>query len=180
MRLLLLALAAPLILAACDVSSSTSTSADPQNAAGGYRLEVRAVDGVQTYIVTAPDGRQTASRVAAGASALLDADQVQHLGVAEPLSDEPHPEVFAMRMPGVNISVSADEDNPSGDAATVHINAGGRTVHVDAEDGGPGENDDRANVLITGASESDARDFINDAEDMSAEVKQQMLTAVGL
>jgi hypothetical protein len=53
-------------------------------------------------------------------------------------------------------------------------------VHVDAEDGGPGENDDRANVMITGATESDARDFINDAEDVSAEVKQQMLTAVGL
>lgn len=180
MRLLLLALAAPLILTACDVSSSTSTSRDTQDAAGGYTLEVRAVEGVETYIVTAPDGRQTASTVAEGMSSLLDADQIQRLGVAEPLSPEPHPEVFAMRLPGVNISVSADEDNPNGDAATVHINAGGRTVHVDAEDGGPGENDDRANVLITGANESDARDFINDAEDISAEVKQQMLTAVGL
>ena len=76
--------------------------------------------------------------------------------------------------------VAADEDNPNGDSATVLVNAGGRTVHVDAEDGGPGENDDRANVMITGATESDARDFINDAEDVSAEVKQQMLTAVGL
>ncbi|MEQ1491357.1 MAG: hypothetical protein ABL932_12495 [Terricaulis sp.] len=178
MRLLLLALAAPLILAACD--GSYSSTSDTQEAAGGYTLEVRAVEGVQTYIVTAPDGRQTASRTAAGTSALLDADQIQRLGVAEPLSAEPHPEVFAMRLPGVNISVAADEDNPDSDSATVLVNAGGRTVHVDAQDGGPGENDDRANVMISGATESDARDFINDAEDVSAEVKQQMLTAVGL
>lgn len=178
MRLLLLALAAPLILAACDGSySSTGTTQEP---AGGYTLEVRAVEGVQTYIVTAPDGRQTASTVAEGMSSLLDAEQVQRLGVAEPLSPEPHPEVFAMRLPGVDISVAADEDDPNSDSATVNINAGGRTVHVDAEDGGPGENDDTANVRITGATESDARDFINGAEDVSAEVKQQMLTAIGL
>ncbi len=179
MRVLLLALAAPLILGACTGSYSSSSDAAPEPA-GGYTLEVRAVEGVQTYIVTAPDGRQTASTVAEGMSSLLDADQIQRLGAAEPLSAEPHPEVFALRLPGVNISVAADEDNPNGDSATVLVNAGGRTVHVDAEDGGPGENDDRANVMITGATESDARDFINDAEDVSAEVKQQMLTAVGL
>ena len=178
MRRVLLALVAPLILAACD-GSYTSTDA-AQTPAGGYSLEVRAVQGVQTYIVTAPDGRQTASTIVEGISSLLDADQIQRLGVAEPLSAEPHPEVFAMRLPGVNISVAADEDNPNGDSATVRVNAGGRTVHVDAEDGGPGENDDTANVMITGATESDARDFINDAEDISVEVRQQMLTALGL
>ncbi|MCA8887037.1 MAG: hypothetical protein KDA35_10435 [Hyphomonadaceae bacterium] len=177
MRLLLLALAAPLILAACDVASSTSTTQSP---AGGYTLEVRAVEGVQTYIVTAPDGRRTASTAAEGTSRLLDAGQIERLGAAEPLSSEPEPEVFGLRLPGVDISVSADEDNPDGDSATVHINAGGRTVHVDAEDGGPGDDDDRANVMITGASESDARGFINDAEHLSDDVKQQMLTAVGL
>ncbi len=177
MRLLLLALAAPLVLAACDASSSSTTST--QEPAGGYRLEVRAVQGVQTYIVTAPDGRQTASRATQGVSALLDADAIERLGVAEPLSSD-QPEVFALRLPGVDISVAADEDNANSDSATVHINAGGRTVHVDAEDGGPGENDDTANVLITGATEEDARDFINDAEDVSAEVRSQMLAAVGL
>lgn len=177
MRLLLLALVAPFILAACDASYSSSESA--QEPAGGYRLEVRAVQGVQTYIVTAPDGRQVASRAAEGVSALLDNEAIERLGVAEPLNPD-QPEVFAMRLPGVNISVAADEDNPNSDSATVHINAGGRTVHVDAEDGGPGENDDTANVLITGATEEDARDFINDADELSAEVKQQMLAAVGL
>lgn len=182
MRLLfLLAMAAPLILAACDASSSSSgMPANQEPAAGGYTLEVRAVEGVQTYIVTAPDGRQTASRVAEGASALMDADAVQRLGPMEPINGEPNLEVFAMRMPGVNISVAADESDPNSESATVRVNAGGRTVHVDAEDGGPGEDDDRANVRITGATESDARDFINDAEDISADVKQQMLTALDL
>jgi hypothetical protein len=179
MRLLLLTLAAPLLLAACDGSYSSSDAAT-QDPAGGYTLEVRAVEGVQTYIVTAPDGRQTATRVAEGASALLDADTIQRLGPMEALSDDPNPEVFALRFPGVDISVAADESDPNSESATVRVNAGGRTVHVDAEDGGPGENDDRANVRITGATEEDARDFINDAEDVSAEVKQQMLTALDL
>jgi hypothetical protein len=182
MRLLfLLAMAAPLILAACDGSySSSSEAATQEPTAGGYTLEIRAVEGVQTYVVTAPDGRRSGTRVAEGASALMDADAIQRLGPMEPIQGEPNPEVFALRFPGVDISVAADESDPNSESATVRVNAGGRTVHVDAEDGGPGENDDRANVLITGATESDARDFINDAEDVSAEVKQQMLTALGL
>lgn len=178
MRMLfLLAMAAPLILAACDGSYSTAATQEP---AGGYTLEVRAVEGVQTYVVTGPDGRQTGTRVAEGASALMDASAIQGLGDMEPLRDEPNPEVFSLRFPGVDISVAADESDPNSESATVRVNAGGRTVHVDAEDGGPGENDDRANVRITGATEEDARDFINDAEDVSAEVKQQMLAALGL
>lgn len=179
--LLLLALAAPLILAACDGSySATDTASDVQEPPGGYTLEVRAVEGVQTYVVIAPDGRRTGSRAAEGASALLDTDAIQGLGEMEPLRAETNPEVFSMRFPGVDISVAADESGPNSESATVRVNAGGRSVHVDAEDGGPGENDDRANVRITGATDSDARDFINDAENVSAEVKQQMLTALGL
>ena len=178
MRLLLLALAAPLVLAACD--GSYSSYAAHREPAGGYTLEVRAVEGVQTFIVTAPDGRSTGSRVAEGASALLDGDAIQSLGAMEPLSDEAHPEVFAMRFPGVDISVSADADNPNSESANVRVNAGGRSVHVDADEGGPGDTDDRANVRITGATEEDARDFINDANDVSAEVKTQMLAAIGL
>jgi len=179
LRLMLLTLAAPLLLAACDGSYSSTDIAD-QDPAGGYTLEVRAVEGVQTYIVTAPDGRQSASRVAEGASALLDESAVQGLGEMAPLRSDPRPEVFALRFPGVDISVAADEDNPNSESATVRINAAGRSVHVDAEEGGPGDDDDRANVRITGATESDARDFINDAEDVSAEVKSQMLAQLGL
>jgi hypothetical protein len=130
--------------------------------------------------VTAPDGRQTASRFADGASTLLDADAMRSLGDMEPLNGEANPEVFALRFPGVDISVAADESDPNSESATVRVNAGGRTVHVDAEEGGPGESDDRANVRISGATEEDAREFINDAEHVSVEVKQQMLAAVGL
>jgi hypothetical protein len=178
MRALILTLALPLMLAACD--GSYSSDASNQEPAGGYTLEVRAVDNVQTYIVTAPDGRQTAGRAAEGASALLDADAIQSLGAMEPLNEDAQPEVFAMRFPGVDISVAADEDNPDNESATVRVNAAGRSVHVDADEGGPGDADDRANVRITGATEEDARDFINEAEDVSAEVKTQMLAALDL
>lgn len=178
MRVWLFALAAPLILGACDGSFTTSENA--REPAGGYTLEVRAVEGVQTYIVTAPDGRQTAGRAAEGASALLDADAIRGLGDMQALNGEAQPEVFAMRLPGVDISVAADADNPNGESATVRVNAAGRSAHVDANEGGPGDADDRANVRISGASESDARDFISDAEQISPEVKAQMLAAVGL
>lgn len=181
MRALIAALALPLALLACGAPNTSSDTSDAtEEAAGGYTLEVRAVQGVETLIVIAPDGRRTAARTTQGVSALLDEQAIQGLGEMQPLSDEPNPEVFAMRMPGVNISVAADENDPNGDSATVSVNAGGRTVHVDAQDGGAGENDDRANVRITGATESDARDFINDNEDVSAEVKTQMLAAIGL
>lgn len=178
MRLLMLVLALPLVLAACYVSSTGEHVAEAP--VGGYTLEVRAVEGVQTYIVVAPDGRQTAGRAAEGTSTLLDAEAIQGLGDMQALNTEPQPEVFAMRFPGVDISVSADADNPNSESANVRVNAGGRSVHVDADEGGPGDTDDRANVRITGATEEDARDFINDAEQISPDVKTQMLAAVGL
>ena len=164
-----------LALAACD-GSMTVTDQEP---AGGYTLEVRADQSQQTYIVTAPDGRVTGARHAEGASALMDADAVQRLGAMQPLSGEGQ-EVFALRFPGVDIAVSADGDHPNSESAQVRISAGGRSVHVDADEGGPGDADGRANVRITGATEEDAREFINDAEQLSAEVKAQMLAALGL
>jgi hypothetical protein len=174
MRALLLALAAPLLLAACG-GDYVAENAAP---AGGYTLEVRADQGQHVYIVTAPDGRQTASRVADGASTLLDASALQALGA--PVESSAQPEVFGLRLPGVDISVAADASDPNAESATVRINAAGRSVHVDAEEGGPGEGDDRANVRITGASEADVRDFINEAHDVTPEVRTQMLAAIGL
>lgn len=164
-----------LALAACD-----GATMGEQEPAGGYTLEVRADEEVQTYIITAPDGRATAARSAEGASALLDADAIERLGAMQPLNPEPQPEVFALRFPGVDIAVSADEDNPNSESAQVRVSAGGRTVHVDAEEGGPGGVGDRANVRITGATEEDAREFIDDAEHLSSEVKAQMLATLGL
>ncbi|MGQ0533234.1 MAG: hypothetical protein ACT4OF_11180, partial [Caulobacteraceae bacterium] len=175
---LFLTLVLPFVLAACD--GTYGADASTQDPAGGYTLEVRADESAQVYVVTAPDGRQTASRIADGASSLLDTSAIQALGEMQPLNTEPQPEVFAMRFPGVDISVGADENNPNSESATVRVNAAGRSVHVDADEGGPGDADDRANVRITGATEEDARDFINDAEDLSAEVKSQMLAALDL
>ena len=150
MRGLFLALIAPVALLACDGSYTASGDQAP---AGGYTLEVRASENIQTFIVTAPDGAMVAAA---------------------------NTEVFALRFPGVDISVAADADNPNSESATVRVNAGGRSVFVDAQEGGPGDGDDRANVRITGATEEDARDFINDAEQLSDEVKTRMIAALGL
>jgi hypothetical protein len=178
MRALFVTLFAPLVLAACEASYDARSPT--QAPAGGYILEVRADEDAQVYIVTAPDGRQTASRHTGGTSTLLDTGAIQALGDMTPINTEPRPEVFALRFPGVDISVAADEDNPNSESATVRVNAAGRSVHVDADEGGPGDSDDRANVRITGATEEDARDFINDAEDISPDVKSQMLAALSL
>ena len=177
MRGLFLALIAPVALLACDGSYTASGDQAP---AGGYTLEVRASENIQTFIVTAPDGAMVAAANTSGASALLDAGAIQALGEMQPLNAEPQPEVFALRFPGVDISVAADADNPNSESATVRVNAGGRSVFVDAQEGGPGDGDDRANVRITGATEEDARDFINDAEQLSDEVKTRMIAALGL
>lgn len=174
----LIAAGALAALAACD-SSTTTASNEAGETAGGYTLEVRADEAQRTYIVTAPDGGQAATQVVDGMSTMLNADGIRALGEMQAM-DEGALEVFALRVPGVNISVAADEDNPNSESANVRINAGGRSVHVDAQEGGPGDGDDRANVRITGATESDARDFINDAEDVSVEAKTQMLAALRL
>jgi hypothetical protein len=174
----LIAAAALAALAGCDTSTTTASN-EATDTAGGYTLEVRADETQRSYIVTAPDGGQAATQVVDGMSTMLNADGIRALGEMQALS-EGQPEVFALRVPGVNISVAADEDNPNSESANVRINAGGRSVHVDAEEGGPGDGDDRANIRITGATESDARDFINDAEGVSAEAKTQMLAALRL
>ena len=55
MRWVIAALA--LGLAACGESTSTTTDTADATQPGGYILEIRATNDVQTYLVTAPDGR---------------------------------------------------------------------------------------------------------------------------
>ena len=62
----------------------------------------------------------------------------------------------------------------------VTMNIGGFGLDVNADDGGPGDGDDRARVRLTGLSAHDARKFITDADDLSPAVQAQMLTALGL
>ena len=62
----------------------------------------------------------------------------------------------------------------------VTMNIGGFGLNVNADEGGPGAGDDRAQVRLTGLSAHDARKFITDADELSPQVQAQMLTALGL
>ena len=169
-------------LAACsEGASSTTDSADATPAAEGYTLEIRATNDVQTYLVTTPDGRIVGSRAASGVSALLDDNRAQTLAAEAPPEGEPLPEVMSLRLPGFQMAISGTDEDPNGENGSVNISVGGeQNVVVRANEGGPGEEDDTAFVRITGADEDTARDFINDAEELSAETKTQMLGALGL
>ncbi len=158
MRWVIVALA--LGLAACDGSTTTTSGGDGTTtaAADGYTLEIRAMESVQTYLVTAPDGRIVGGRAAEGVSALLDAGRAQSLAAEPPPEGEPQPEVMAMRWPGFEMSISGDEENANGENGSVNISIGGeQQVEVRANEGGPG-----------------------DADELSAETKTEMLGALGL
>lgn len=198
MRKLIAAAAAALALAGCSVGADggQSPSAVP---AEGYTLQVVADDSRQIYLVTHSDGRAAAAQVENGVSSMTDAEQAQalvseRLGVLGP-SEEP----VAIRFPGFQMSIAGQDGGPQGDRVRIAISAGGREIVVDAEDS-DGDNHgaaeaearisesakvnvddaDRAVVRIAGASERDAREFINEAEDLSAETKAQMLAALNL
>ncbi|WP_395645920.1 hypothetical protein [Terricaulis sp.] len=195
MRFVVAALAL-LGLAACDggpigADSNGSTPA-------GYRLEVRALEGVQTYLITAPDGKVVGAQAADGASRLLDDQRIQEIAdTPMPADADAPPEVMSLKLPGFEMSINADQ-NETGDATAGDATAGDATsgddggnaqvkmrvrgqemVSIDARENGPGDADDIAHVVISGASEETARDFITDADELSEEVKQQMRAALG-
>jgi hypothetical protein len=176
MRFLIVGLA--VLAAACSADVNVDGAAAPGE---GYTLEVRATNGEQTYLVTTPDGRVVGARAAEGASALMNGDSAQRLASDPPPQGDAPPEVMSLRLPGVNVQINAegDEDKENGRAA-VSVNAGEHSVVVNADEGGPGEADDRAYVRITGADEGSVRDFINDAEELSSEVKAEMFTELGI
>lgn len=166
-----LAAFAAVFLAACAV--------EQHDQAGGYTLEVRAAGDAQVFLVTAPDGRAVAGRAADGVSALMDAEAARAFNVL-PEGAEALPEVMALRLPGFELSIAAEDGDVEGaDGARVSINAAGRQIQVNARDD-DGGNNGRAHVRITGASADDARGFINDAEELSAEVKAEMISALDL
>lgn len=180
MRWVIAALA--LGLAACDSSTSTSANSDGATAAAdGYTMEIRATEASQDYVIVAPDGRTVGARAADGASALMDTARAQALVAEPPPEGADVPEVFSVRLPGFEMAVSGTEENANGDNGAVNLRIGGeQNVIVRANEGGPGDADDTAFVRITGADEQSVRDFINDAEELSPEVKTQMLTELGL
>lgn len=178
MRLMIAGVA--LLAAAC--SADVNVSDGDQPGAGGYTLEVRATQAEQTYLITAPDGRVIGARAAEGASALMDGQRAQRLASDPPPQGETPPEVMSLRLPGFEMQINAKEDDANGESGRVALSLGGNghNIVVHADEGGPGGADDRAYVRITGADEAAVRDFINDAEELSADVKAQMFAALGI
>lgn len=169
-------------LAACDDGplGADSNGATP----AGYRLEVRALEGVQTYIITAPDGKVVGAQAADGASAMLTDTRIQELaGQPLPVDENAPPEVMSLKVPGFEMSINADGDEAGtgedGNAQVKMRVRGQETVSIDARENGPGDADDIAHVVITGASEQSTREFIDEQEDLSADVKAQMRAALG-
>lgn len=168
-------------LAACDRSVSSSDGAQAE--ADGYTMEIRAGEVEQTYLITTPDGRTVGARAAEGASALMDSARAQALIAEPPPQNEDLPERVAIRLPGFEMTVSGEDDGGSEENGQVRLNIGGgdgEQVTVHADEGGPGEADDRAYVRITGADEDSVREFISNAEELSPEVKTQLLAELGL
>lgn len=184
MRWMIAAVAA-LALMGCKDEGKTQTAAAAE-APHGYRMEVRAANEEQIYLVTAPDGRMTAAHAGAGTSGIMSTDSARRLA-AVPTGTSDAPEVMSFRMPGFDLRINANKDENgeinSDNNGQVRLSMGsgnGQRIEVNANEGGPGDADDNAHVLITGADADAARDFINEQDDLSPEVKTQMLAAVGL
>jgi hypothetical protein len=170
-----------LALAACDASinSSDHESGAPPS---GYTMEIRASSLDQTYIVVAPDGATVGARAAEGVSALMDSAR------ARALFDDPPPqaetsELMSLRLPGFDMSIGGGGEGEDGEPGRVQISIGGdgQRVEVHADEGeSASDADDRAFVRITGADEDAVREFIAEAEELSPEVKSQMLAGLGL
>jgi hypothetical protein len=189
MRWMIVALA--LGAAACDGAVTTSDSGKRGATPEGYTMEVRADASQQTYLITAPDGRIVGAQSAAdGASALMDTARARTLIGQPPPRMEEVPNVLTLRVPGFDMSIGGVGDGENGegkdgdvDQGQVRLSVGGehgQRVEVQADEGGPGEDDDHAFVRITGANEEAVREFLDDAEDLSPEVKTQMLAGLGL
>ena len=180
MRVVIAVLAA-LTLAACDASVDTKGGDEAAAASEGYTMVIRATAGEQTYLITGPDGRTVGARAAEGASALMDASRAQSLIGEPPPRMEEVPEVMSLRLPGFDMSVGGREgEREDSGQVKLSIGEGNQRVEVNADEGGPGEADDRAFVRISGADEEAVREFIADAEELAPEVRTQMLAGLGL
>ncbi|MEZ6023652.1 MAG: hypothetical protein R3C16_09655 [Hyphomonadaceae bacterium] len=119
-------------------------------------------------------------RAADGASALMDVPALVQALAATPASDAPRGEV-SMRMPGFSLDVDSDDGEADGGGrVAINIGAGGRSVQVNADDGGPGNGDDRAFIRLTGLDADDVRQLITEADELSPSVQAQMLAELGL
>lgn len=171
-----------LLAAGCIDVSTTADNGEGGEAVSGYTLEVRASEGEQIFLVTSPEGKTAAARASGGASALMGESEVQTLLAAAPEpSTDAHQEVVSLRLPGIDLRVSGDGEGSGEDGSGhVSVNVGGHSVEVNASEGGPGDSDDRAHVLIRGVPESEAREFIAKADQLSPNVQAAMMAELGL
>lgn len=169
-------------LAACSVSTDGANPAPAPRE--GFTLSVIAEENEQIYLVTHTDGRAAAARVAGTTSEIIEPAAAEtrieeRLGV---LGESETP--VQISFPGFSLSVAAQDRGEGKERARIAINAGGQEVLIDADDaGGPaheGDGADRAAVRVPGVNEDAARDFITDAENMSAETKAEMLRLLNL
>lgn len=167
-------------LAGCDAPPDSDLAGGPSGG-GGYTLEIRAGEGEQTYLVVGPDGRTVGARAAEGASALMDSERAQAL-FDDPPPQEEISEVMGLRLPGFEMSIGGGGEDDKGEHGQVRLSIGGdgQTVVVNADEGGPGDADDRAYVRITGADAEEVRSFITEADELSPSVQAEMLAALGL
>jgi hypothetical protein len=185
MRPVILSLVAA-VLAACGPGEvkietsegSTVAAADLGGKGGGYTLNVMD-DGAggKTYLVIGPDGRQVAGQADAKGEARLVEGGDAHAAISDAASamGPPPDEKVAIKVPGANISIKANEGEDR--RAKVQINVGGQSIQVDAE--GP-DGSERAVVKVGGADEDAARNFIDKASGLTPEVKSQMKAKLGL
>jgi len=163
-----------------DQGSKASAAIDLGGKSGGYALHTFVKDGVKTYLVVRPDGMQAAALVDDKGSRVIDAGDA-HAAMSDTVSAMPPPggEKVAIAAPGLSINVQDDKSEP-GSSAKVSIQVGDKKINVRAnEDSADGKQGD-AVVEISGADADSARRFIDKAEGLSADVKTQMKSKLGL
>lgn len=164
-------------LAACD---GGTTTADNAAAPPGYTLEVFAHDAEQIYLVSHDDGTAAAARVENETSALVAPEDARTLLAERQAAFGPpagEDEAVRVRAGSLSLTISGKDNGDGQDSVHIEAGSGRGSFSLDASDEG---DNDRARVRITGADAEMARDFINDAEELSPEVKTAMLEALGL
>jgi len=151
-------------------------SANVGGKSGGYSINVSEQGGATTYLVVRPDGMQVAAVADAEGSRLIEAGDA-HAAMSDTISalGPPPEEKVAIKVPGMSINVQGEDGTP--ERAKVELNIGGQSIQVDAA--GPNGGEDSV-VKIGGVDADAARQFIDEAEGLSADVKTQMKAKLGL
>ena len=145
-----------------------------------WSMQVLGTDADRIFLVSGPEGKTAAARIAGGVSTLIADTEAQGLlsaGEAVTAAAAPLPEKVAIEAPGFSLKVAAEDNGDDGKGrGRVRINVGGIKIAVDGDDtsGGQGQ------VRIDGVNADAASKFIDDIDELSPEVKKQMRDKLGL